>query len=309
VVKPQPSYDPDIDTTTAVGPSLNTPGGDVRDIGIASDTLYVLGTSALSVINTLDRSVLRQTPLATSLGSRLILDIPDGTMWVLNVNSGANTATEFDMLSLKPLRSVGVPATIYDAVVLDGRLYLATSTGIDIVRPGTPKLVGITTTSTPPQVLAADGDNHVVLALAPGTDGRLVTISNDGALVRPGPVLGVVTPTLARMNGALWVGGVGSSGGVRRFDETTMLPMDDDVGNGRSIDRTIGAGLEVTAGVADIWAYSPSSLRLYCVDTNSGAVLERWDGMTQAVATGGSGPYVVTRGLVEPLVLRGSCLG
>ncbi len=88
-----------------------------------------------------------------------------------------------------------------------------------------------------------------------------------------------------------------------------MLPMDDDVGNGRSIDRTIGAGLQVTAGAADIWAYSPSALRLYCVDTNSGAVLERWDGVTQTVATGGSGPYVVSRGLVEPLVLRGSCLG
>ncbi len=171
--------------------------------------------------------MLRQTPLATSLGSRLVLDIPDGAMWVLNMNSGANTATEFDMLSLKPLRSVGVPATIYDAVVLDGRLYLATSAGVDIVRPGVPKLVGITTTPTPPQALVADGDNHVVLALTPGSDGRLVTIGNDGALVQPGPVLGVVTPTLARMNGALWVGGVGSSGGVRRFDEI------DDAADGR----------------------------------------------------------------------------
>jgi hypothetical protein len=75
------------------------------------------------------------------------------------------------------------------------------------------------------------------------------------------------------------------------------------------IDQGADSQLEISAGVADLWVYSRASGDLACVDSTTGDVLQRWSGITQSVATGGSGPYAVTGGTVAPLVLRGNCFG
>jgi hypothetical protein len=161
---------------------------------------------------------------------------------------------------------------------------------------------------TPPaQELAVDPRTGEVWALSTGALARLLVISPDGNITRAGPTLPVDLPAIAVVGGAVWVGAAGPSDWPVRFDPSTLQILADDQGGAV---LTAGQDLELVAGANDLWAYSPTAGRLYCVDPVSGTVLQLWDGLTGRLATGGSGPFGITvDGAVVPLVLRGNCRG
>lgn len=308
VPAPRSTYDPNADQASAVGPALTTPGGAVRDVGIASDDLYVLSARAISVVDAYSRQVLRQVSFTPSANARVVLDIADGTMWVVDIGTAPAFAREFDMVSLQSTRTVAVPGVIFDAVEQDQSLYLATAGGVFLIAPTSSQLTAVGSTIPEPQALATDPVADTVLAISGGTNARITTFSNAGANIMAGPTLNVTNPTIAILNKALWVGGVNPDARLLRIDENTLRPLPDSAG-GALIDEGADSQLQISAGTVDLWVYSQSTGDLACLDSTTGDVLERWSGITQSVATGGSGPYAVTGGTIVPLVLRGSCLG
>jgi hypothetical protein len=305
---PRSTYDPMADVASPVGPPLTTPGGAVRDVAIASDDLYVLSASAISVVDAYSRQILRQADFTPSANARLVLDIADGTMWVVDIDTAPAVVREFDLVSLQPTRTVAVSGVIYDAVEQDQSLFVATSGGVFLVAPLSSQLTAVGSTIPEPQALAADPVADTVLAVSSGTNARITTFANAGATMRAGPTLNVTNPTIAIMKQALWVGGVNPDARLLRVDQNTLRPLPDSAG-GALIDEGADSQLQISAGAMDLWVYSHATGDLACVDSTTGDVLQRWSGITQSVATGGSGPYAVTGGTVAPLVLRGNCFG
>ena len=115
--------------------------------------------------------------------------------------------------------------------------------------------------------------------------------------MQAGSTINVTNPTIAVMNDALWVGGVGTGRAARCASTNRRCGRCPRAPAGVVVDEGADRGFDLSAGVADLWVYETQRRRqLYCVDSHSGAVLQRWDGITQSVATGGSGPYVVSVG-------------
>lgn len=305
---PSSTYDPFAEAISPVGPPLDTPGGAVRDAVIANDDLYVLSASAISVVDAYSRQILRQTAFTPSAAARVVLDIADGTMWVVDMGAAPAVAREFDMVTLQPTRTVPVSGIVFDAVVQDQSLILATSGGVFAVAPLSSQLTAIASSTPVPQALAPDPETDTVLAISSGTNARITVFANGGASVRTGPTLNVTNPTIAIMKESLWVGGVNPDARLLRIDQNTLRPLPDSAG-GALIDQGADSQLQISAGVSDLWVYSHATGDLACVDSTTGNVLQRWSGITQSVATGGSGPYAVTGGTVAPLVLRGNCFG
>jgi hypothetical protein len=305
---PVSTYDPNADTASAVGPAFVAPGSPVRDVAVASNDLYVVGATAVSVVDSYSRGVLRQAPVASSVGARVVLDPASGTFWDVDIATAPAQAREFDMATLRLTRTVAVLGVVYTAAELDSRLYLATSGGVYLVAPGSTTLTAVATSIPAIQAISIDPEQHTVLGLTSGATARIITIGDEGATVRAGSTINVANPTIAVMNDALWVGSVGTGARLERFDESTLRPLPEGAG-GVVVEEGADRRFALSAGVADLWVYESSAQTLYCVDSHSGAVLQRWTNITQSVATGGSGPFAVSSGTVVPLVLRGNCQG
>lgn len=305
---PLSTYNPNTDTVPAVGTAFAVPGGPVRDAAVASNDLYVVATTAVSVLDSYTRTVLRSAVVASAPGARVVLDQASGTFWDVEVGAVPAQAREFDMATLRLLRTVAVTGAIYDAAELDSRLYLATSGGVYLVAPGSSTLTAVAASIPAIQAISVDPQQDTVLGLTSGPTARIITIADEGATVRAGSTISVTNPAIAVMNDALWVASVGAGGRLERFDESTMRPLPEGAG-GVVVEEGTGLRFDISAGVADLWVYESTQQTLYCVDSHSGAVLQRWSGITQSVATGGSGPFAISGGVIEGLVLRGNCAG
>jgi hypothetical protein len=106
----------------------------------------------------------------------------------------------------------------------------------------------------------------------------------------------------------LWVGGVDPDARLLRIDTVTLRPLPESAG-GEMVAEGADNELQAVAGVADLWVYSRNDQRLFCADSQTGEVLQIWNGITHSVSPGARTPYVVTQGQAKPLVLRGRCTG
>jgi hypothetical protein len=287
------------------GYPLQLPPGSPLDVAISSTSLYVLLDTELLMVDAYSGDIVRAAAVDAGPSSRLVLDDADAAIWVVSDESAQGVVRRFDTATLSEDRAVTMPATIYDAAVLDGRLFIATSTGIDEFAPGATSWTPVTATNPPAEVVLADPLDDTVYALTSGPNGRLITLSPDGDSIVVGPVLGISQPSLALAGNELWVGGVGPSGAVRQIDPQTMAPASKKI----TVASSIGTGAQVEAGANDLWVYSPAASRLFCVDRQTGQELQHWNELSGPVTAGGSGPYAIGRGQVLPLVLRGACQG
>jgi hypothetical protein len=315
----QSSYDPDADTSSPLGPPLTVPGGAVRDVGVEADDLYVVSATAFSVVHSYDRRLITTAAVASPEGARVVLDESSGTAWIVPIGAAGQSIREFTFTDLRATRSVPVPGVVYDALVAGGQLYLATSGGVFLLARGASALTAVTNSVPPVQALSADPDSGTVLALTSGPAARIITITNGGNTVEAGPVIDVSSPTIAVIKDTLWVGAVGPNGRLERFDPSTLRPLPEAAG-GVVVAEGLDTGVQLVSGTAalwdypvvipaDLWVLAKASKQLYCIDSQSGRVLQRWDNITHPVSSGGSGPYVVTAQGVQPLVLRGNCDG
>ncbi len=306
--RPSSSYDPNVDAGGALGAALAVDGGDVIDVSVASGAIYVASHDRLSVVDPTSHKVLRSAEVTSKTDGHLVLDAAANTVWDIDLGSWPTQLREFAHDTLRLTRSLVVAGIVWDAVVLDGRLYLATSTGVAMVAPGSSTLTPVTASDSAPQALTVDPAAHAVLALAPGSNGQIVTISDGGNTLQTGSALNVSSPTIASVDGALWAGGINPDARLLRIDPRTLRPLPESAG-GEMVAEGSDNELRAIPGSADLWIFNRTGQRLLCADGRTGEVLQTWNGITQAVSTGGHDPYVVTQGQARPLVLRGRCTG
>ena len=71
-------------------------------------TCTCVSATAVSVVDSYTREVLRQAPVISSAGARVVLDPASGTFWDVDIGTAPAQAREFDMVTLQPLRTVAV---------------------------------------------------------------------------------------------------------------------------------------------------------------------------------------------------------
>ena len=246
---------------------------------------------------------------SSSPNDSLVLDLADSTLWVVDIGAVPSYAREFDMVSLRPLRTVHVLGTVFDAVELDEQLYLATSGGVFTVAAGLGRAhVGRLDDTRAAGAHGRSGDRH--------------RASRSGRARAPGSSRSPTTARrCSRADAQRRVAddrrGQQHALGRRRRPGRAAAAHGSDRRCGRCPRRP--AGWSSTRAPRPSCRSPPASptcgstaarTSSCCASTaSSGDVLQRWNGITQSVATGGSGPYAVTDGTVVPLVLRGNCLG
>ena len=291
------------------GDALALPAGTAIDVAISDTVLYVLLDSGLDLIDPLTRAVERIVLLQADSRSRLLVDSPAARLWIVDENAGPTQVREFDSGTLALLGTLNVPATVFSAAAVNGRLFLATADGVEQFAPGSSSLTGVTNSIPVIRAITADPSRQAVLGLSSGPTAGVITVSADGATLLAGPGLGLTQrSTVAVIDGTLWVSGVGATASLARLDPASMHPVTSGP-NQTGVISSVGGTVTVTPGAADLWVYSPSTARLYCVDDRTGQELQHWDGLSGPVTAGGRGPFAVGHGHVLPLVLRGACQG
>jgi hypothetical protein len=292
---------------TGIGTALDVGTGAPLDLAISDSSLLVLLDSSLVVVNAYSRQILGRQPLVANAHSRLLFDVANSRLWVVDQNTLPARIQEFDSTSLRPLRSLEVQETVFDSAAIDGRLFLATDVAVKFLAPGASTLTAVKASNPPVSALTADLVRDTVVGLIAGPSGRLLTISSDGNTVLAGPQITVAGGSVAVVKDGLWVGGVGLDGHAALFDPDSMRMLSQ--GAGGALVLVAAGQAVVSAGANSLWVYSAPTKRLYCVDANSGQELQHWDGLAGPVTAGGSGPYSIAAGEVVPLVLRGYCRG
>jgi hypothetical protein len=197
---------------------------------------------------------------------QLALDATGDHLWIVPEDGTSSSVFELDAVDLQELGAVTVSDPIQGSAVLDGVLYLATSSGVRAVNAAAhtaPVLPGLAGDATG---IAADPARDVLVIAKAGFPTKLVVI-------RPGSRVAVATASLQLAVGAIvvvqgqtWVQGYGVVGpGLVRLDASTLQPAQSVV---------IGAGATLVAiGTRVLWVRSGAAgTQLSCIDAVTGAV-------------------------------------
>jgi len=307
-----------------VGQVLRVDGAvvsDARDAVFHLGRLYILRSDAVAAVdlatNRVD-SVSLSGPFALAAGSsgRLLLDVNADRLWVLSMGSRPAQLVEINATRMLPIRRVSLPLGVHDAAVLDGHVYLATSTGLADLPPGAAHAATLRGASGAVSAVAADPARDRILALDISPPYADIVVSAGGKVSRRSFGGNLIKASITVAGDAIWVGGYGGyprSGYhaiVAALDPTTLTPVATSAVALR-VERVI-----VSRGTHDIWIGTDGP-GLWCIDPHTGNVLQHWPYATAPVTSQvGRGPvqsragsaYAVYAGHLVSLVLAG-CAG
>jgi hypothetical protein len=221
----------------------------------------------------------------------------------------AGLLREYDS-DLRPRRTVQLSDIAHAATVLDGVVYVSTSSGISAIGPAG-RLRQMPIPSRAFHRYGAFGDvkadptRHQLLYLTYSYSAYLESWSprtGRSRVVR----LDVANPTLAVVAGRIWLAGFRRSAGVlEQLDGSTLKPVSasplaPELGPGAVIVDAAASSILVRSGT------DPSPL--WCLDARTGQVRERWSGPSGAVSGAGRDLFVATTSAVQRLTV-GGCPG
>lgn len=296
-----------------IGPTVANDSDEIAlDVALAGNLLYTLRYDQLTTTDAYRGTVLGRVHvggLEQFQGGptmRLFLDRDSFTAWVLTENVFPHRILEFNSSSLSQRRAVVAPSPVYGAATLDGRLYLATSDGFEVLTPhvGAPTLLA--RTAVPIEAMAADPARGRVLAVDSGVPQHILAITPDGTVTAVATTR-LVEPVLAVAGDRIWVAGYSASGAmVTRLDPTTLLPM-----LGSPVAGQAGPGAQLTAGEHVVWVSSGfgEPQRMWCLNADTGAVAGFWPGLPGIVSSRDGLLYAVRGGQVVMLPRTRQCPG
>ena len=280
--------------------------GEPIDVAASDGWFYVLEQSPGAVLrlDPRDFTVGASAPVPDVTDS-LAVDAASDRLWVeYTVPTGETKVREFVASTLAPLRDLPVTdAEAFQAVALDGELWMGTSKGLFRVGPGdqaarpVPGFDGLVFS------LALDPTRHRLLM---GGESGVTAIDPDTLAVTHGAGLALVKETIAVVAGQIWVGGY-ASGEQRRIyhlDPTTLQ-----VAGTSPINDQVGPGAIVSAGVSSLWVRNGADQTVSCLDPTSGSVRRQWQrGGDRVVSLPGAAVTVSAPNLYQ-LALGDGCAG
>jgi hypothetical protein len=336
-ITPSPSVTPSPSSTASPPTGQATP----VNLGIGSTASMTVSSSGVFVARTQPNQLLEMSLADESVTKRIATpDTVDGTAvdasageaWTWSTaqatvsDSGQSAGTDSTNIHAYATSSfaidgaVTVPTYTFDAVALDGQLWLATNDGLYVVTtaasgPVATKLIGGTVFS-----VAADAVRHRVLyggaAIASAGASSLGDIAIHEidafthSLIAVGPPLPIGKESIAIVGDQIWVGGYGSGSTPRLFHlDGSSLQVIATSGYGAGNPLELGPGAIVWPGASVVWVRSGGSEGLACVDPQTGALLEQWDAVQGPVASVRGHAYAASDGSLDRLSLTGDCTG
>ena len=217
-------------------------------------------------------------------------------------DDGSTFLRQYDLGTLKVSRTVHVAAHVFDAVAVDGALWLAADTGLYRLPRGAKAPVALASRVTTFSLAVRRGDSATDVYA--GEDPNVVRYDarSGKELARIDVRLGKTS--LAIVDNALWVAGYAEFGAVAhtivRLDPGSLA-----VQGGSPVENRIGPGAQIYPGSGIVWVdnYPTSS----CIDAATGRELLTVAGRPPADSSGDVG-VATEGGFFSKLTLPAACL-
>jgi hypothetical protein len=243
----------------------------VLELAVVGTTTWVLQPDALRVVGPTGRIIRLALPPALQ-DARLVTDPRAGVVWL----AAKGVARAYDARTGRREFATTVPA-FSAAAAMHGQLYVTLGTQLLETGPaiGPPRVV--LTVPVPISALAADPVRGRLIAVYPNGPSQVIAVvprpDGPARIVRSVEVH-TIEPTLADVDGAIWLAGYSTGDGVlMRLDPRTLRPA---MRPWR--DELFGSGaLLVAGGTSSIWVRSgDTGSQLYCLDAGSGRLMQSW---------------------------------
>lgn len=270
---------------------LDLGGGQPVDLALGTRHAFVLAAlpSELRTVMKMDlRGQVEQTVVVPVGASQLAVDEDDDRLWLVVSDDRGDTVLDYDSSTLRYVSALPVPARVWGAVALDGRLWLASERGLYSLDHRVHALARAPVTCGC-TAIAADAENHRVIVTIDAWPARVIGYRPADRTMLTGPSLDVGKTSLAAVHGVVWVAGYGRD----RLVKLNPITLRRD--GYRPPSDLPGPGMTVWPGTDVIWVGGDGG-GMSCVDRLSGAPLS-------TLAAGSTGPVVSRDGIVFVVVL------
>jgi len=230
------------------------------------------------------------------------------SIWVLYTRpDGTTMAREFSG-SFTPVRDVPVSdKQVFDAVALDGQLWLATVVGLYRIGPSdtAARLVPGLGFAGTVYALAVDPVRHRLIytvwragAVDPSAPMQVNALDPATMAVTVGAALPLTKESIAVVAGHVWVAGFGSGTDRHIYqldpDRLTVIGTSE-------VDKQVGPGAVLSGGYHSLWVRDGTDEGLSCVNPATGAIRQQWLVQLFTVA---SAPGPVAIGVNQPNLVQ-----
>jgi hypothetical protein len=274
------------------------------------DTVYAVDGGTLTTVDLITgaRTEWPSAGLAPADRYALLADAPARRLWLVAATDRRTTVDFLDPTSLAVTGHHDGRGVFMGAAALDGRLYLATSAGVEIVAQGPGRVPRAPAVRGQALAVAADPGRHRLVATVIG--GRTIGIAawvegRRNASARAIAPIG--KGNLAVAGGRIWAAGFGRHGVLARLDPGTLRvvrhsPAEREVGVGAYIVDSAEKHLLVRSGAG-------SQTDLWCIDAGTGAITRHWSPAAGTAVLTDHGVVLLAPG--QPLIRlpAGGCRG
>ena len=269
---------------------------------IRTDSLVDLTSKGKVLVN---RQISGDDALGTEAPSvRLFVDRARDVGWAVSILERQARVMTFDPTTMQPRRVTNNNFIVYDAALLDGRIYVATSEGIAWLatdgRSGhVPNVSGVVSS------IAADTTRHRLLAVVSSAGNPLIAVTPSGHLETLAG-LDAVKAQVAVVGNDIWLGGFAQRGAVlEKLDPRTLRP-------GVHL-STIGLGpgaVFVGVGTHDLFVTSGAGDDVtWCVDARTGVREDVFDISPFSIVSATGTTIAVIDRQLRPLHPKPGCSG
>jgi len=238
----------------------------------------------------------------------LAVDYGGNGIWVLYTRPDGMTMAREYSGSFAPVRDVPVSdKQVFDAVALDGQLWLATVVGLYRIGPSdtSARLVPGLGFAGTVYALAVDPVRHRLIytvwragAVDPSAPMQVNALDPATMAVTVGAALPLTKESIAVVAGHVWVAGFGSGTDRHIYqldpDRLTVIGTSE-------VDKQVGPGAVVSGGYHSLWVRDGTDEGLSCVNPATGAIRQQWLVQLFTVA---SAPGPVAIGVNQPNLVQ-----
>ncbi len=308
-INPTPSPSSPTQGTTGQPIDLGPTFGTVVDVKTTGDALYVLTmlgqATGVEILSPTGGQYMQkaQGPLGTPVG----LTVGDGKVWAWSED--LRNLRVYDAHSLKTLGDFMTEYRIFNAVAVDGFLFVSTDRGLYYAAEGTTLSAPATKVASIGAAygLAADPARHRVIVgvMTSGWGARIDAVDTRTLKVTKGAQTQLGKESIAVVGDDVWVGGY-ASGDTKRLIHLDARTLD--VIGSSPMNDMLGPGAMVWPGQHVLWVSAGGDASISCVNPRDGSVLAEWSAARGPVASVGGSAYALNPNVV-PLVLTNACTG
>jgi len=318
---------------TGLATSVDLGKGSTSAMAVTSSAVFVARQqpNELLQVSTANLAITKRVATPDAVDD-LAVDAAAGRVWTWSTSqafvddSGQSTGTDATSIHLYATSNFGIagavtiPTYAFDAVALDGQLWVATSDGLYVVTIAANGPVAAKVISGMVFSVAGDAVRHRVLygkaIAAPGAANSLGDVviheidAHTHSSIAVGPPLPIGKESIAIVGDQIWVGGYGSGSTPRLFHlDGSSLQSIPTKSYAAGDPFGLGPGAIVWPGASVLWVRSGGSEGLACIDPQSGALLEQWPAVQGPVASVRGNAFAASDGALDQLSLSGDCTG